>query len=78
MRETVDVLRELSTQITNLQQDVDRYADQLHDLVTELLWPDRIGPADLDRFEAIAARVTAHLPSDQTSRSPVRDGSDGT
>lgn len=30
-----------------------------------------IGPADYDQFEAMVGRITAPLPEDQTSHSPV-------
>lgn len=36
-----------------------------------------IGPADRSQFDAMVGRITAPLPEDQTSRSPVGGGSRG-
>lgn len=38
---------------------------------------DGIGPADRAQFDALMGRVTAPLPEDQTSRSPVRGSKRG-
>ena len=38
---------------------------------------DGIGPADRSQFDALVGRVTAPLPADRTSRSPVRGSSRG-
>ena len=36
-----------------------------------------IGPADRSQFDAMVGRITAPLPVDQTSRSPVRGSTRG-
>ena len=46
-------------------------SNRLSDFVTQAE-SDALAPADRSQFEALLGAVTAPLPVDQTSRSPVR------